>query len=275
MDKTYLEALETWRAEMDSNLRAPYSWLALAGLFWLREGANPLGSAPESRVQLPARAPARAGSFHLAGGQVTVELAPGVDATINEGEPLPLGAVLHNDHDPAPDYLFVGSLRMLVVLRGGKPAIRLWDPEHPARLNFQGRKWYAPDPAYRVVASIEHYEPAKQVMIDDMIGNQNPGEMQAALVFKLHGQQLRLDAELRATGLYSIVFKDATAGQGSYPAARFLTSEIPDGDTVVLDFNRAYSPPCAFTDFATCPLPIPENVLPAKIEAGEKFEGKG
>ena len=121
---------------MDANLRGPYSWLALAGLFWLQEGMNPFGSGPGNAIRLPGRAPAQAGTFHLADGKVTVNLAPGVNASLNEGDPPPPGALLHNDHDADPDYLFMDDLRMLVVLRGGRPAIRLWDPQHPARMNF-------------------------------------------------------------------------------------------------------------------------------------------
>lgn len=257
---------------MDRNLRAPHSWLALAGLFWLEEGDNPFGSAADNPVRLPARAPDHAGLFHLEGDQVRLDLAPGVQARLNDsGTPAP-GAVLRNDREPEPDYFYLDDLRLLVIRRGERLAIRLWDPQHPKRLDFQGRTWYAPNPSYRLLATIEAYQPPKQVLIDDMIGNQAPAERHAALVFILNGVEFRLDAERRASGHYHIVFKDATAGKGTYPAARFVNSGLPQGDQVELDFNRAYSPPCAFTDYATCPLPTPENVLPIEVEAGETYE---
>jgi hypothetical protein len=111
-------------------------------------------------------------------------------------------------------------------------------------------------------------------MIDDVVGIQQPGAMDAALHFEWRGQPCSLDAELLEDGSYDLLFKDATAGKGSYPAGRFLTTEIAEGDQVVMDFNKAYNPPCAFTDFATCPLPQPQNVMAVAIEAGERYKGK-
>lgn len=267
--ENYTENIEAWRAQMDENLQAPCSWLALLGLFWLQEGENALGSAPDAAIHLPARAPAVAGSLHLQDGQVTLELAGTAPRTLRK-----LG-------DGEPDYFFVDDIRMALIERGGQLAVRGWDPQHPKRVNFKGRIWYPVDPAYRVSARVEPYEPPKPVVIDDMIGNQNPAHMDAALVFEIGGSEQRLDAQLLSDGRYDMTFKDATAGRGSYPAARFVQSEAPVLDpladarlpkSMMLDFNRAYSPPCAFTDFATCPLPTPENVLAVAIEAGERYE---
>jgi uncharacterized protein (DUF1684 family) len=269
MNKDYMKNIEAWRAQMDENLQAPYSWLALFGLFWLQEGDNAIGSAPDAAIRLPERLPAAAGSLHLQDGQLTLQLtgtAPRALRKLGDGE---------------PDYFFVDDIRMALIERGGQLAVRGWDPQHAKRVNFKGRNWYPVDPSYRVSARVEPYEPPKPVVIDDMIGNQNPATMDAALVFKIGGSEARLDAQLLSDGRYDITFKDATAGRGSYPAARFVQSEAPILDlladaklpeSIVLDFNRAYSPPCAFTDFATCPLPTPENVLVVAIEAGERYE---
>lgn len=260
MNSDYIQSIEAWRAQMEANLRGPYSWLALFGLFWLQEGDNSLGSDAESVIRLPERAPADAGNLHVQADQITLHL---------KGKtPRPV----HVLGDGEPDYFFVDEIRLAVIERGGQLAVRGWDMQHPTRLNFGGRQWYPVDPGYRVTARVERYEPPKPVVIDDMIGNQNPATMDAALVFEINGQEQRLDAQWLDDGRYNMTFKDATAGQGSYPAARFVQSEVAQGDTAILDFNRAYSPPCAFTDFATCPLPTPENVLAVAIEAGERYE---
>lgn len=268
--KDYTSEINAWRADMEERLQRPYSWLALAGLYWLQEGENAFGSAAENPVRLPQSALAQTGVFTLAGGEVSVSPAAGVEIMLND-KPLAAGTRLHNDHAEKPDFLFIGDIRILVIQRGDKLAIRIWDPQHPNRQNFAGRAWWPVDPDARVTARVKRYDPPKHVMIDDIVGIQQPGVMHAALHFEWRGQHCSLDAELLDDGSYDLLFKDATAGKGSYPAGRFLTTEVAEGNQVVLDFNKAYSPPCAFTEFATCPLPMPQNILSAAIEAGEKF----
>lgn len=276
-NKAYIKELNAWRADMGERLRAPYSWLALTGLFWLEAGANGLGSAPGSRVQLPARAPASAGSLHLANGQVTLRPAPGAalsaGAGPNAGEHAVSGETqLHDDHSQQPTFLFWEDVRMLVLKRGEQYAIRVWDPQRLERQSATGRVWFPPDPAARVTARIERYDPPVRVLRDDIVGIQQETEMHAALHFEYNGLHCAPQAELLDDGRYYLLFKDASAGKGSYGAGRFLTSELPAGDEVVLDLNKLYSPPCAFTEFATCPLPQASNVLPVAIEVGERYE---
>ncbi len=276
-NKAYIEELNTWRADMGERLRAPYSWLALTGLFWLEPGANSLGSAPGSRVQLPTRAPASAGSLHLANGQVTLRPAPGAalsaGANPSAGEHAVSGEIrLHDDHSQQPTFLFWEDVRMLVLKRGERYAIRVWDPQRPERQSATGRVWFPPDPDARVTARIERYDPPVRVLRDDIVGIQQEAEMYAALYFEYNGVHCAPQAELLDDGKYYLLFKDASAGKGSYGAGRFLTSELPTGNEVVLDLNKLYSPPCAFTEFATCPLPQASNVLPVAIEVGERYE---
>lgn len=276
--EAYIDELSAWRAEMSKRLRAPYSWLALAGLFWLDEGENSLGSAPGSRVQLPARAPTILGSLHLANGQVLLRPAPGAalsaGADPNAGEHTVKGETqLDDDHSTQPTFMFWQDVRMLLLKRGERYAIRVWDPQRPERQTATGRIWFLPDPAARVTARIERFDPPLRVLRDDIVGIQQEAEMHAALHFEYGGVLCAPQAELLEDGSYYLLFKDATAGKGSYGAGRFLTSEQPTGDEVVLDLNKLYSPPCAFTEFATCPLPQASNVLPVAIEAGERYEG--
>jgi uncharacterized protein (DUF1684 family) len=215
MPTEYLRQINAWRAEMEERLRGPYSWLTLAGLFWLKEGENSLGSEPQNAVLLPARAPGSAGIVSLVGGKVTLQLADGVEARLNESEAIGGKIELGADRSEHPDYVYFDDMRMLVLKRGEQFAIRVWDPEHVNRAQFEGREWYAPDAAFRVTATVEAYNPPKQVILDDVTGIRQPAEMHAALAFAVDGHQLRLDAERMDDGSYYLLFKDGTAGHGS------------------------------------------------------------
>ncbi|MEX2160856.1 MAG: DUF1684 domain-containing protein [Anaerolineales bacterium] len=260
-----------FRANREASLRREYGWLSLAGLFWLAEGENALGSAVDCPVRLSSRAPAHAGAFTLRGGQVTVTPAAGIRMTLNDAVLTGPSQILKVDSSGETDFIFIHDLRMRVIERAGKLGIRLWDPQSPVRRDFPGCIWYPPDASYRVAARVEPYAEPRHFTVEDSTGNLRPVTMHAALAFKLDGAEYRLDAERKDDGAFDIVFKDATAGRTTYGAGRFVDSEVPVGDQVVIDFNVAYNPPCAFTEFATCPLPVPQNILPVAIEAGEKY----
>lgn len=274
--ETYLKNLNTWRNDMSQRLRAKYGWLALVGLFWLEEGENSLGSAPGSTIQLPARAPGNLGALHLANGQVWLhpagtELVAGANSAVGE-TPVQGKLLLHHDHSPQPTFLFWQDMRMLVLQRGDRYAMRAWDPQQPLRQSSPGRQWHAPDLAARVTARIERHEPPRRVPGVDIVGTQREMEVNASLHFEYNGVHCQPDAELLPDGRYSLMIKDAP-GSGNYGGGRFLDSELPQGDEVVLDLNTFYNPPCSFTPFATCPVPTPNNVLPVAIMAGELYAG--
>jgi uncharacterized protein (DUF1684 family) len=268
---SYLEKLNAWREELNAGLRKPYSWLALSGLHWLAEGENAAGSAAGNAVQLPARAPAHAGKFILNKGQVSLRPANGVVFELND-KPLVDETVLNNDHSEHPDFVLLDDIRMLVLKRADHYAVRVWDPQRPERQTALGRVWFPPDESARVTARIERYDPPKRVLRDDITGIQQQGEMHAVLHFDLDGEHCAPEAELLDDGTYYLLIKDGSSGKGTYGSGRFLVSELPVGDEVVLDFNKAYSPPCAFTEFATCPLPSAQNTLRTPILAGERFD---
>jgi len=272
MADTYRNKLVEWREEMDKNLRADYSWLALWGLFWLDEGSNTIGSEAGTKIQLPARAANKLGSIELSDGKVTLHVLDESSFRLNKDERPSEDRVLKTDVSGSPDFLFVDDIRLMLIQRGEQLAIRVWDPQHASRANFAGRKWFEPDDNFRVKARIEAYDPPKLVLVDDIIGIQHEGEMQAALVFEIDGEEQRLDAELLESGAYYIIMKDQTASENTYPSGRYLVTEVAEDGYVMIDFNRAYNPPCAFTDHATCPLPRPENVLDVAILAGEKYQ---
>ncbi|MEX2143938.1 MAG: DUF1684 domain-containing protein [Anaerolineales bacterium] len=271
----YKQGLEQFRVEREANLRREYGWLSLAGLFWLKEGKNTFGSEAGHAIRLPARAPVQAGEFTLRAGQVTVTCADGVPLRLNEKKLADQSPTLKADTSGQTDFMFLEDIRMALIQRGGELAIRVWDPQNLVRLGFSGCAWYQPDARFRVTARIKTYAEPKQVVIEDVIGFQRPAEMQAALEFSLDGKELSLDAELLEDGSYDLIFKDDTAGKTTYSAGRYLTTHVAEGSQVVIDFNYAYDPPCAYTEFATCPLPLAQNVLPVPIGAGEQYLGGG
>lgn len=283
MNTDLLTKINTFRVNREASLRREYGWLSLAGLFWLEEGDNAFGSAAGNPIRLPEHAPAQAGVFTLRGGQVTVTPTASVAMRLNDAQLAGPSRPLKVDTSGEADFLFIDdpstqpsgsvgtSLRMLVIERAGQLAIRIWDPQSPVRKNFSGCVWFAPDERFRVTAKIETYAEPRRFMIDDIVGIQRPVMMHAALAFQLDGKDYRLDGDRQEDGSYDLIFKDTTAGASTYGAGRYLTTEIAEGDQVVIDFNVAYNPPCAFTAFATCPLPLPQNILPVAIEAGEKM----
>ena len=261
-------AVMKWREEREERLRtSERSWLVLVGLFWLKEGANSFGSDPACDFVLPPSAPQKAGAFHFKDGQVTLKLEPGVTASCNDGE-LPARPLL-DDQQEQPDFLRMGQLILVVLKRGTSTLIRVWNVDHPARAEFSGLNFYPYKPEYRMVARYEGYAPFKMVRQKDIIGETYDNKMLGQVVFTWDGKEYRLDAEDAGDGLF-IAFRDATNAKTTYAGGRYLLTDKPENGQVLIDFNRAYNMPCAYTMFATCGLPSTENRLPISIEAGEQ-----
>lgn len=272
-EKHYTEDLKQYRAKLEKNLRADYSWLSLSGLFWLEEGENTFGTDASNTVILPeGTGPTDAGVFTLNDGEVSVQFAEGMNATI-DGENLSQ-AEMKPDTSGEPTELRLNDLKMVVIERGVGFGIRLWDKNSPNRVNFEGRKWHKPNSDYRVTAKITPFDPPKKVPMINQIGDHFDGEMDAQVAFDLNGKTNTLEVMKLDSGALYIMFKDNSSGKSTYPPGRYLVTEIADDDTVVIDFNKAYSPPCAFTDFATCTLPHPQNILSIAVEAGEKYNSR-
>lgn len=261
-------AVMKWREEREERLRtSERSWLVLVGLFWLKEGANSFGSDPVCDFVLPPSAPQKAGAFHFKDGQVTLKLEPGVTASCNDGE-LPARPLL-DDQQEQPDFLRMGQLILVVLKRGTSTLIRVWNVDHPARAEFSGLNFYPYKPEYRMAAKYEGYAPFKMVRQKDIIGETYDNKMLGQVVFTWDGKEYRLDAEDAGDGLF-IAFRDATNAKTTYAGGRYLLTDKPENGQVLIDFNRAYNMPCAYTMFATCGLPPTENRLPISIEAGEQ-----
>src|SRR5262245_60124196 len=265
---SYQADVERWRRKMDDALRAEDGWLTLAGLFWLHEGSNSFGADPASDIVLPdGSAPDAAGVFELRDGVVT--LHPGAGVTVNNA---PASAArLRSDADGSPDRVGLGALTLLIIRRGARIGVRVKDARSPARAAFTGRRWYAADEAYRIQAAFVPYDPPRLLPVGNILGDVEDTPSPGYALFALEGQECRLDALPNPNGL-AFYFRDATNGRMTYPVGRYLKSAAPLDGRLVLDFNRAYNPPCAFTAFATCTLPPPQNRLLLPIQAGELYD---
>jgi uncharacterized protein (DUF1684 family) len=245
-----------WRRAREAGLRREGGWLTVTGLFWLHDGGNTFGQEPSRDIALP-DGPARAGVFTLRNGKVTLAM----NGAARELRP------------DSSDFVKIGRLSLFIIKRGDKYGVRLKDPQSAYLREFHGLEYFPASETYRVTA---RFVPEKrQIPILNVLGQTEMDECPGYAVFRLHGREMRLDPVLDEPGAKSLsfIFKDLTSGKETYGAGRFLDAGMPSGDQVVLDFNKAYNPPCAFTPFATCPLPPQENRLAVGIEAGEKTYG--
>jgi uncharacterized protein (DUF1684 family) len=266
----YQTEIESWRGRMEQSLRADRGWLTLAGLFWLNQGTNRFGTSPDSEIVLPGEsAPAHAGSIVFHAGAATLQAEASAGVAVNGDSATT--ARLRSDADVTPDLVTVGDLTMLVIQRGQRHAIRLWDRRSPARAAFTGRRWYPVNEAYCLTARFIAHDPQRSLPVPNILGETEQRFSPGYAVFTLDGHEHSLDAVTEGDELF-FIFRDQTAGDATYPAGRFLKAAFPQNGWITLDFNRAYSPPCAFTAFATCPLPPPGNHLPLRIEAGELYD---
>jgi uncharacterized protein len=274
-DDAYRQEMERWKETREAGLRREDGWLTLVGLFWLDEGENRFGSGAENRVIFPAgTAPAVAGTFVRHGKDVTVKAAPGVPLT-HGGQAVDT-MLLKSDADGSPTVLELGSLRFFVIQRGDRVGVRVKDAKSPALAAFHGIDRFPLRPDWRVEARFERYDPPKQIPIPNVLGQVADSPSPGAVVFEKDGKTYRLDALPGGDdGSLFLIFGDPTNGHETYGAGRFLEAEAPKDGRVQVDFNKAYNPPCAFTSFATCPLPPKQNKLAVKVEAGEKKYGEG
>ena len=241
------ETEQQWRAQYEANLKAPDGWLSVAGLSWLHEGSN--------TVELPGDASQKTLALRVDHGKVTYQ-----------------GRQLKTDATEHPDELRFGDVTATIIDRVGKVGVRIRDPHAETRRTFTGCSWFPASPSWRVEARWIAYPKPKTIAITNILGMTDQEPSPGYAEFTLQGKTMRLEPVLDDGELF-FMFKDATSAHTTYGAGRFLYAKIPKGNTVELDFNKAHNPPCAFTAFATCPLPPKQNILTASIEAGEKRYG--
>lgn len=266
---SHRQQVEAWQRNRDARLRADGGWLTLAGLFWLKPGASSFGADPHGEIVLPAPAPAHAGTFVLDGARVRVEAVPGVALTL-AGKPVDRRQLQSDAGGAEPDVLSLGALRLQVIERHGRYAIRVKDNDSPVRRQFKGLRYYPINARYRVVARFVAHTKPVTITVPNVLGLAEDEPSPGYAEFTLDGKSFRLDpvTEPGEPRLF-FIFRDQTAGKTTYGSGRFLYADPPRDGAIVLDFNQAYSPPCAFTPYATCPLPPAQNRMATAIEAGE------
>lgn len=281
-EAAWRQEISEWQAKRQEGMSDPEGWRALVGLDWLEPGETTVGGAPENDVVLPTEnAPPRVGTFTVEPGtddgapKVRFRPTQGVDVTAN-GEPVRDEIPLATDLEDDTTVLEVGSLTLHVIAREEddetRLAVRSRDRQHPRLEHPPELAYYPLDPAWRFEARFEPYDPPREVPIVNVLGMTSDETVPGALVFDKNGQEHRLDVLDSGDELF-VIFGDETNCEGTYCSGRYLyTAKPAEGDTVVLDLNRGYNPPCAFTDFATCPLPPPQNKLPLAVTAGERYE---
>lgn len=268
MDDFKTEQLK-WRSEVEADLRKPEGWLSVAGLFWLNEGPNRVGVNPNFEVVLPSRLKFNGpvATIHCSKNEVSIETLERSKVHVN-GISVSK-AVLKPDTSGHPDTVQIDDITFKIIVRGNRTGVRLYDSKSKAMESFKGCRWYAPVKNYQFKAKYIAYDPPHTTNIVNVIGDITPVKIPGYVEFKFKGQVYKLDAQDAGDGLF-FNFKDATNGRTTYDAGRFLDAPKPVDGIVDLDFNKATNPPCAFTAFATCPLPPKENILAVAIQAGEK-----
>ena len=262
---SYRTEIEKYRHDRIAELTAPDGWLAVRGLFWLREGENTAGSAPSNDIKLPARTATRVGVFHVRQGGVSFDADPTAVVTAR-GDRVRAASFTREETT-----IETSGVAIAVIRRGDKIGLRMWDPESPNRTRFPGLEYFPLNPAYRLRAKFVAYDKLKRVQVPNVLGQLVTMESPGFVEFTIKGATYKLEPvyETEKHEDLFFIFKDLTSRTETYEAGRFLHTPVPKGGTVDLDFNRAYNPPCAFTEFATCPLPIKENQLPVRVPAGE------
>jgi uncharacterized protein (DUF1684 family) len=257
-----------WRDKRVARLTAPEGWLALVGLHWLAPGTQTIGSGPGNDVVL-ATGPAQLGSITLADGAVTLALAEGAAARIGDSDAR--SATLVPDKSGAPTVVRIGEASFSVIQRGERFGLRVRDPQAKTRSGFTGIDYFDIGQAWRFEARFEAHPPGRTIDIVNVLDMLEPMKNPGMVVFEKDGKEYRLEAlDDTGDGQLFLIFADRTNGKLTYGPGRFLYAPPPVAGKTVVDFNRAYNPPCAFTPYSTCPLPPPENRLDLVIEAGEK-----
>lgn len=270
-DPEHIEEIRAWDERRTERLREEDGWLNLAGLFWFKEGENKIGSAKDNDIVFTS-GPDYIGSMILSDSTVTIKVNPGVNV-INNGFPV-TEMTLQDDHSGNPTLLQTGSLRWNVIKRTKGFGIRLRDLNADLVKNFKGIERFPVNKDWKIEASFDVYDPPKKILIPDIVGTVDEELCPGAVVFVKDGKEFRIDAIDSGQRLF-LIFADETSGVETYGAGRFMYVDKPDSNgKIILDFNKAYNPPCVFTKFATCPLPPKENYLKLRIEAGEKVWGE-
>jgi uncharacterized protein (DUF1684 family) len=269
VDAAYQKDYQKWQSELTDDLKK--NWLTLVGLFWLKDGANRVGGDHNDEVPLPEdKVAPQVGVIEFHNGKA-VFTASGVKVT-SDGNPVQT-IELKADITGRPTVLQTGDIKILMIQRGQKYGMRVRDANSKRLQEFKGTAFYPVSGNYIVTATFVPYDKPKKVAIPTVLGQDAEMDSAGYVEFMLNGQKQHLQALSESPNELFFIMKDQTAGKGTYPAGRFLYTDPPKSGKVLMDFNMAHNPPCAWTPYATCPLPPKENYMTVKVEAGEKYEG--
>jgi len=267
-DKSYQQTLNDWRAERDASIRKENGWLTLTGLSWLKLGKNHFGSDPKCEVQLPERIPANVGYLEYNGKSVSLRTITGQKINVNN-KPVDF-SVLEPDISDDPSFVTIDDVCFIVIQRGHKIGVRIWDNQREERRSFPARSWFDIDENFRVPATYTAYDRPKKAYFPDITGEKSEFPVEGFLSFEFNGNQYKLDVNKEDDGTLFIRFWDLTSGNETYPTGRYLMADEENGKFFI-DFNKAYCPPCAFTNFATCVFAPEQNHLDFRVTAGETY----
>jgi hypothetical protein len=258
-DSAYQQQIAQWRVEREAKLKADDGWLTVVGLHWLHEGVNTVGSDANSDAPLPSSLPARVGTITLSKSKVHFQPAAGVQ--LKEMD-------LKTDVTPEYDRLALGRVKFFVIERENRFGVRVKDNEGEARKKFTGLRWFEVNPSWKIKAKF--IPSPHQVTFDTEVGVKEKDESPGYVTFTRDGREYKMEPVKEDDDLW-FVFRDLTSGKTTYAASRFLYTPFPKDGFVEMDFNKAENPPCVFTDYATCPLPPPQNRLQLAVTAGEQM----
>ena len=260
-----------WQARKYEERVGENGWLSLAGLSWLNPGRNLVGSNPMCEVVLPERAPTFLGIIELKGKIARLQIAAGVQVQVN-GK-LVQKAILKSDQEESPSYITWNNMRMVLHEYAGKQGIRIWDNQNLRGLTIPLLKWFPINKQFRFSARYTRYPEPKVSQQPDTFGETVGDRMDGYVTFKFEGKTYKLDVTEEKDQTLFVKFRDLTSSKETYPASRYYYTEPVTDGKVTLDFNFSYSPPCAFTEYATCLFAPQQNYLPFRVEAGEIYRG--
>lgn len=266
--KTYRQTINDWQIERNEAIRKENGWLSLTGLYWLKLGKNQLGSDSKSEIQLPERIPANIGYLEYNGKSVTLRTNPGQKINVNDKQTD--FAILQTDISDDPSFITVQDVRLVVIQRGNRLGVRMWDNQREERRSFPARTWYDINENFRIPAAYTAYDHPKMAYFPDLTGEKSEFPVEGYLTFEFNGNRYKLDINKEDDGTLFVRFWDPTSKDETYPTGRYLIADEENGK-IFIDFNKAYCPPCAFTDFATCVFAPEQNHLDFKVTAGETY----
>lgn len=267
---TYLEEIEDWKKGRIASLTRADGWTTLIGLYWLEEGTKTFGSSPENDIVFPEKMPSHIGSFTLHGDSVVVNILDTTGTKIID-MPGQKSARIHSDLEESTSYINYESYTWYLIERGGQFGIRLKDSLAEQRLSLKEIPHFPIDEQWKLKASLIAPDSGATIQIENILGQVSDNPLEGYIEFTFQGKNYQIAALNGGSDAYFLIIGDETTGEETYGGGRYMyVNRVDSTGVTMIDFNKAYNPPCVFSEFATCPLPPAENFLPFKITAGEK-----